>query len=128
MIVCDMSFAHVDEGGSLNDHDDVPHDIRRDLILESRTGKKSKKGSDVTTGLLYFPISINVLPAQAAHASTGALLPSRPVSQESLLIPGSREQAVREYCNWPESRANDEDYKAGFRKICQVPFGKSPRP
>ncbi|CAI7613187.1 unnamed protein product [Penicillium pancosmium] len=111
---------HVDEGGSLNDHDDVPSDIRRDLILESQTGNKSKKGNDAATGLSYPPISINVLPAQAAHASTGALLPSRPVSHESLVIPGSREQAVREYCNWLESRANDEDYKADFRKICQV--------
>lgn len=35
---------HVDEGGSLNDHDDVPSDIRRDLILESQTGKKPPKG------------------------------------------------------------------------------------
>ncbi|OQD92194.1 hypothetical protein PENSOL_c044G08813 [Penicillium solitum] len=111
---------HVDEGGNLNDYDDVPSDIRRDLILESQTGKKSKKGSDVTTGLSYPPISINVLPAQTAHASTAALLPSTPVSHESLVIPGSREQAVREYCNWLESRANDEAYKADFRKICQV--------
>ena len=63
---------YVDSGGSLDGHNDVPSDIRRDLILESQTGKKSKKGSDVTTGLSYPPISINVLPAQAAHASTGA--------------------------------------------------------
>lgn len=111
---------HVDEGGSLNDHDDVPSDIRRDLILESQTGRKSKNGSDVTTGIPYPPISINVLPAQTAHTSTAALLPSKPVSHEVLVIPGSREQAVREYCNWLESRANDEDYKADFRKICQV--------
>lgn len=74
----------------------------------------------MTTGLLYPPISINILPAQAAHTSTGALLPSRPVSCESLVIPGSREQAVREYCNWLESRASDKDYKADFRKIYRV--------
>ena len=111
---------HVDEGGSLNDYDDDPSDIRRDLILESPTGMKSKKGSDVTTGLSYPPININVLPAQTAHASPAALLPSRPVSHEIHVIPGPREQAVREYCNWLESRANDKDYKADFRKICQV--------
>lgn len=113
---------HVDEGGSLDGHDDVPSDIRRDLVLESQAGKKSKKGDDVTTGSTYPPISINVLPAQTqtAHTSAAALLPSRPVSRESLVIPGSREQAVREYCNWLESRATDEAYKADFRRICQV--------
>ncbi|KAJ5155649.1 hypothetical protein N7492_008452 [Penicillium capsulatum] len=114
------SIDHVDEGGSLDGHDDVPSDIRRDLILESQTGKKSKKIGDVTTGSKYPPISINVLPAQTAHTSAAALVPSRPVSHESLVIPGSREQAVREYCTWLESRATDEAYKADFRRICQV--------
>lgn len=27
---------------------------------------------------------------------------------------------MREYCNWLESRTNDEDYKADLRKLCQV--------
>lgn len=38
----------------------------------------------------------------------------------NVVIPGSREAAVREYCKWLESRATDEAYKADFRKICQV--------
>jgi hypothetical protein len=38
---------------------------------------------------------------------------------EPLVIPGSREAAVRDYCGWLESRATDEEYKADFRKVCQ---------
>lgn len=36
------------------------------------------------------------------------------------MIPGPREAAVRDYCKWLESRATDEEYKADFRKVCQV--------
>jgi hypothetical protein len=39
---------------------------------------------------------------------------------EPLVISGSREEAVRDYCKWLESRATDDKYKADFRKICQV--------
>ncbi|KAJ5783415.1 uncharacterized protein N7518_009092 [Penicillium psychrosexuale] len=97
---------HVDEGGSLNDHDDAPSDIRRDLILESQAGKKSKR--------------YQCSPSISRAYFDRRFITSRPVSHESLMIPGTREQAMREYCNWLESRANDEDYKADFRKICQV--------
>jgi hypothetical protein len=34
---------YVDEGDILDGHDDIPGDIRQDLILESQTGRKSKK-------------------------------------------------------------------------------------
>jgi len=48
-----------------------------------------------------------------------SFLPKR-ISNEPLAIPGSREEAVRDYCKWLESRATDEEYKADFRKVCQV--------
>ena len=56
--------------GSLECHDDVPKDIRRDLVLESQTGRNSKKADNTpTSGGPYPPVSINVLPAQTARAS-----------------------------------------------------------
>jgi hypothetical protein len=111
---------YVDGGGSLDSHDDVPGDIRRDLVLESQTGRKSKKTDMLTTGPLYPPTIINVLPAQngVTPAVTSSL--RRLPSDDYVVIPGSREAAVREYCIWLESRATDEAYKADFRKICQV--------
>lgn len=111
---------YVDGGGSLESHDDVPADIRRDLVLESQVGRKSKKADVSTTGLPYPPTIINVLPAQNGSASTVTSSPHRPSSDEPLVIPGPREAAVKEYCKWLESRATDEAYKADFRKICQV--------
>jgi hypothetical protein len=110
----------VDGGGSLEGHDDVPSDIRRDLILESQTGRKSKKADTSTTGPPYPSTIINILPAQGGTASTVTSSLSRPSSDEPLVIPGPREVAVREYCRWLELRATDEAYKADFRKICQV--------
>lgn len=111
---------YVDGGGSLDSHDDVPGDIRRDLVLESQIGRKSKKTDMLTTGPSYPLTIINVLPAQngVTPAVTSSL--RRLPSDDHVVIPGSREAAVREYCIWLESRATDEAYKADFRKICQV--------
>ncbi|KAJ5588708.1 hypothetical protein N7537_011386 [Penicillium hordei] len=110
---------YVDGGGSLDSHDDVPSDIRRDLVLESQTGRKSKKTDNLTTGPPY-PTIINVLPAQNRVAPAVTSSVRRLPPDDYVVIPGSREAAVREYCKWLESRATDEAYKADFRKICQV--------
>ncbi|KAJ5808848.1 hypothetical protein N7474_010117, partial [Penicillium riverlandense] len=105
---------------NLEGHDDVPGDIRRDLILESQTGRKSTKADASTTGLPSPSTIINVLLAQNGSASTVTSSLSRPPSDERLVIFGPREVAVREYCKWLESCATDEAYKADFRRICQV--------
>ncbi|KAF7589594.1 hypothetical protein BBP40_004054 [Aspergillus hancockii] len=101
---------YVDSGGNLEGHDDVPDDIRRDLVLESQAGRISKKLDNApTTGALYPPIDINVLPAQTARASVVETSPPRTSSSnEDRVIPGPREPAVRNYCKWLESRATDE--------------------
>jgi hypothetical protein len=113
-------IEHVDNGGSLDCHDDVPSDIRRDLVLESQIGRKSKYTDTTSTGQPYPPTIINVLPAQTAGASTVTSFLSKHTPDEPLVIPGPREAAVREYCKWLEARATDEEYKADFRKVCQV--------
>ncbi|KAH2866201.1 hypothetical protein KXV31_004670, partial [Aspergillus fumigatus] len=112
---------YVDDGGNLESHDDVPDDIRRDLVLESQAGKKSRKADDApATGVPYTPISINVLPAQTTGVSVVAEPPARRSSPDQHpVIPGPREEAVRKYCRWLESRATDEAYKADFRRICK---------
>jgi hypothetical protein len=37
-------IEYVDGGGSLDCHDDVPSDVRRDRVLESQIGKNVEKG------------------------------------------------------------------------------------
>lgn len=113
-------IEHVDGGGRLDCHDDVPSDIRRDLVLESQIGRKSKKTEMTSTGPQYPPTIINVLPAQTGVASTMTSSLPRHIPDDSLVIPRPREAAVRDYCKWLESRATDEEYKADFRKVCQV--------
>ncbi|KAJ5817276.1 hypothetical protein N7447_009509 [Penicillium robsamsonii] len=110
---------YVDGGGCLDTHDDVPNDIRRDLVLESQKERKSRK-TDVTNGPSYPSTIINVLPAQNGSTPIVSSSLHNASSDEHVIIPGPREVAVREYCEWLESRATDEAYKAGFRKICQV--------
>ncbi|KAA8641518.1 uncharacterized protein ATNIH1004_011654 [Aspergillus tanneri] len=113
---------YVDDGGKLEGHDDVPDDIRRDLILESQGGRNLKKANNnmPSTEMPYHPISINVLPAQTAAG--GSMVPAPPPSLSStnnrLVIPGPG--AVREYSNWLESRVTEEAYKADIRRACQV--------
>lgn len=108
---------YVDGGGCLDTHDDVPNDIRRDLVLEIQKGRKSRK-TDVTNGPLYPSTIINVLPAQKGSTPIVSSCLHNALSDEHVIIPGPREVAVREYCEWLESRATDEAYKTDFRKIC----------
>jgi hypothetical protein len=49
---------HVDSGGSLDGHDGVLGDIRRDLALEIQTGRESKKADALTSGLQSYSKSV----------------------------------------------------------------------
>ncbi|QSS67024.1 hypothetical protein I7I51_03237 [Histoplasma capsulatum] len=114
---------HVKDGGTLEGHDDVPGDIRRDLYLENRNraDRRYKKANSLPeTGVPYPPISINVLPAQTSNASVATSSLKHPASSERLVVPGPRDIAVRDYCRWLESKVTDETYKADFRKACEV--------
>ncbi|KAL4863057.1 hypothetical protein BDV12DRAFT_189930 [Aspergillus spectabilis] len=93
----DRLVDYVEKGGKLESHVNVPRDIRQDLILESQTGRKSKKDSSLASGSPYHPVSINVLPAQASRASM--ISPSHPD---------------------PHLPACNEAYKADFRKARDV--------
>lgn len=53
------------------------------------------------------------------HYSVATQDPTRWISR----LPRPREQAVREYCKWLESRVTEEVHKADFRRICRVILG-----
>ncbi|KAI7974043.1 hypothetical protein EIK77_009238 [Talaromyces pinophilus] len=116
----DRLIEYVDNDGKLEGHGDVPRDIRQDLIRESQTGRRSKRANSPAKGSPYHPVNINVLPAQTQQALMATPSPTRPSIAESLMIPGPREQAIRNYCKWLELMATEDDYKADFRRICQV--------
>lgn len=120
-------IEYVDNDGKLEGHGDVPQDIRRDLIRESQTGRRSKRPNPPAKVSPYHPVNINVLQARAQQALTAALSSTRPSIAKSLIIPGPREQAIRNYCKWLESMATEDDYKADFQRICQVTLENSIR-
>jgi hypothetical protein len=95
--------AHVDNGGKLDSHDDVPEDFRQALYLEAQ--QKLERASNKTNNQLAlnapYPININLLPAQGTgtHESVIATSPSRPApSSKRVKITGPRDAAVKEYC------------------------------
>ncbi|KAL3442695.1 hypothetical protein BJX65DRAFT_321198 [Aspergillus insuetus] len=104
----DRLVDYVEKGGKLESHGDVPRDIRRDLILESQTGRKSKKDNALASGSPYHLVSINVLPAQASTAPMISPSPPRS-SSPRVVIEGDRVAAC-----------SDEAYKADFRKARDV--------
>lgn len=115
--------AHVDKGGKLDSHDDVPEDIRQALYLEAQ--QKFERGSNKTNSQLAFgapyPININLLPAQGTHESVIATSPPRPAqAQKRLAIIGPQDGAVREYCEWHELQVTDATRKADWRKARDI--------
>ncbi|OJD21496.1 hypothetical protein ACJ73_07163, partial [Blastomyces percursus] len=46
--------------------------------------------------------------------------PRQPSPPQKLVLPKFREQAVRDYCKWLESKVTNEAYKDDFQKICDV--------
>ncbi|KAK5788084.1 hypothetical protein VI817_009042 [Penicillium citrinum] len=79
---------YVDEGGILDGHDNVPNDIRRDLVLESQAGKRSKKTDASNPEPLYHSTIVNVLSGKDGSTSTVTSSPPRTLTEGLSLLPG----------------------------------------
>lgn len=102
--------AHVDKGGRLDSHDDVPEDIRQALYLEAH--QKLERGSNKTNTQLAFgtpyPININLLPTQGTNEPVISTSPPRSAPpNKRLKITGPRDIAVKEHCAWHELQVSD---------------------
>ncbi|KMU87564.1 hypothetical protein CIHG_05957 [Coccidioides immitis H538.4] len=116
-------IKHVDDGGKLETHEDVPGDIREALYMEAqkRLEKGSGKANNIPIGTPYPPININVLPGHSTHGSVMAISPPEFLpSNERLRISGPQDEAVTEYCKWHEQQVSDETHKADWRKACAI--------
>lgn len=123
-------ITHVEKGGVLEGHKDVPEAVRDELYREEqerheRLGKDKRKGGPVVgNGVPYPPCNIiNVLPLQPAaqgldvSTSKAAI---EPMSTSSLDIPGPRDVAVKEYGEWQMSNVENDTLKSAFRQVCDV--------
>jgi hypothetical protein len=117
--------THVEKGGVLDGHKDVPETVCEELYMEEqqRQGKNNRKGGHVTgNGAPYPAININVLPSQSS-TSAAAQVSADFQSMQSpgpLEIPGPRDEAVKEYGEWQVSNVTDDTLKAAFREICDM--------
>ncbi|KMP03555.1 hypothetical protein CIRG_03247 [Coccidioides immitis RMSCC 2394] len=116
-------IKHVDNGGKLENHQDVPDNIREVLYMEAqrRFEKGSGKAHNITAGAPYPPININVLPGHSTHGSVAAISsPEFEHSNEQLKLSRPQDEAVKEYCKWQEQQVTDETHKADWRKACDI--------
>jgi hypothetical protein len=97
-------ITHVEEGGILESHKDVPEAVRDELYREEqqRLEKDKRKGGQaIGTGASYPPINIlNVLPSQSSPYSLNISAPQPAddlTSMSRLDIPRPRDAAVKEY-------------------------------
>ncbi|KAI2758251.1 hypothetical protein DTO006G1_6767 [Penicillium roqueforti] len=117
--------TYVEKGGVLDGHKDVPETVREELFMEEqqRLEKSHRKGGHIIgNGVPYPPININVLPSQSS-VSGSDISAAQAVDLKSsspLEIPGSRDEAVREYSEWQVSNVTDDTLKAAFRQVCDL--------
>ncbi|KAJ6016569.1 hypothetical protein N7540_011160 [Penicillium herquei] len=123
-------ISHVEKGGALEGHKDVPEGVRDELYREEqerqkRLGKDKRKGGHtMESGMPYPPYNIiNVLPSQSAAQGLDVSVPKaavEPMAMNSLEIPGPRDVAVKEYGEWQMSNVENDTLKSAFRQVCDV--------
>ncbi|KAH6717350.1 hypothetical protein BKA61DRAFT_321910 [Leptodontidium sp. MPI-SDFR-AT-0119] len=111
-------IRHVEQGGTLETHDDVPDDFREQLYAEKQQDaeRQRKRIASTVTGLP--PINItNVLPSQTSTSSTetGLSKPSSPLE-----IPGQLDVAVRKYSEWQCTRVTNKSLKMEYQKVYHI--------
>ena len=104
----------------------VPDSLREQLYAEEnqRFERRKKSSDNPTTGSIYPPININVLPAQSrvsmpTPAGNDVTL-STPSQIDSIVIPGLLDIAVNDYIIWHQSRVSSEAFKENIQKARDV--------
>jgi hypothetical protein len=109
---------YVQDGHTLQTHDDVPKEIWEQLYAKEQQSHKRNPKSTGTSTTSHLPIHINVLLAlscQTSHllsclAETLALdMPSKYTLIDCFNIPGFRDDVVKEYCAWQQSQVKCND-------------------
>jgi hypothetical protein len=110
-------IRHVEEGGTLETHDDIPDDIREQLYAEEQQDVERQRKRRASTVAGLPPINItNVLPPQI-QTSTEMVL-SKPPSP--LEIPGQLDVTIRKYSEWQCSRVTNKSLKMEYQKVYQL--------
>ncbi|KAI9036240.1 uncharacterized protein KD926_002149 [Aspergillus affinis] len=113
----------VERGGTLENHDDIPHDLRQEMYAEEeqRHKKQKKECPQSVVGSTCPPININLNPAQPTHPFlTSSDVATSTVCPDPIDISGPLDIAVEEYISWQESRVSRTAFKAEIAKAGNV--------
>lgn len=107
-----------EEGNKLENHTDVPEDVRQELYAEEQQRFEHQQKSKHAPTSSVPPIQItNVLPGQ--DPTTGRTSPIRQsvvARPERLRIMGQRDVVVQEYTDWQRSQVLSDDLKTQYSK------------
>ncbi|KAJ8108526.1 hypothetical protein OPT61_g8114 [Boeremia exigua] len=110
-------IRHVQQGGQLQSHDDVPEDVRQQLYAEEQQQLERHRRTSHNVSAGQAPIHItNVLPGPSHSTSMTAEVQAKP----RLDVPGFLDAAVEDYSNWQQSRVMREDQKDDIRNMCDI--------
>jgi hypothetical protein len=95
-------IRHVEHGGQLRSHDDVPEDIRQQIYAEDQKRlEKHQRATKISSSNLPLINITNVLPGPSHQEFMSALLMAdQPPPITPLSIPGLRGATGKEYSNW----------------------------
>jgi hypothetical protein len=119
----------VQEGYTLETHDNVPENVREELYAEKQKSLERHQKASGTSVSSLPPINItNVLPAPFGQTSYLASLAGTPAPDllsistpmVRLDIPGFLDEHVEEYCNWQQSRVKKPALKKDCKRACDV--------
>ena len=110
-------IRHVEQGGQLRTHDDVPEDVRQQLYAEEQQQPERRERASHGALVGQAPIHItNVLPGPSQSISGPAEVQAKP----RLDVPGFLDTAVEEYSNWQQSRVMRETQREDIRNMCDM--------
>ncbi|KAK1613489.1 hypothetical protein BDP81DRAFT_388078 [Colletotrichum phormii] len=119
-------LLHVEHGGVLQGHDDVPQFLRHQLYAEEQQERDRQRKRTMSSVASNSTTQTNEPSLQSLQAhsispsasmTTATVLSSLP---NGLDVPGLRDYALREYSDWQCSKVRGEDLKMEFRKACDL--------
>jgi hypothetical protein len=109
---------YMQDGNTLQTHDDVPEDIRRQLYDEEKKSLERHKKTTTPSAASLPPINITVLPAPAGTPAPD--MPSKSTPNDRLDIPGYLDEQVEDYFAWHQSRVKKRAWKEDYEKAYDV--------
>ena len=112
-------IKHMVDGGEFTNHEQMPEVIQEQLLAEeiqehARAARRAATANPVLSG--------NVMHMHPPNASATSLTTAAPSSapRRRLKIFGSRDKALKDFCEWQETKVDDPNHKAEYKKAYAI--------